>query len=110
MSFSVVITPEASEELKEIYRYIAYHFRSPITAERWFDRLTQAALSLAVMPERNHLFYEEPWFSIGVRVMNIGNYSILYQVNSETEEVSVLHFLYGRRDIVVILEKDSRIR
>lgn len=110
MIFSVVITPEASEELKDIYRYIAYHFQSPMTADRWLDRLTEAALSLAVMPERNHLFYEEPWFSMGIRVMSIGSYSILYQVNSDAEEVSVLHFLYGSRDIAGILERDSRIR
>lgn len=51
------------------------------------------------MPERNPLYKDEPWHSLGVRFVPAKNYLVFYVVNEEADVVSISRIMYGGRDI-----------
>ena len=99
MIFTIKITEAAKEDMRDIYRYIAFNFMSPQTAARQIDKLEKAILSLDNMPMRFKRYETEPWHSKGLRSMPVGNFVVLYIPNEETRVVTIFHVMYGGRDI-----------
>lgn len=50
MSYQITLTPEASRDLREIYRYIAVELQAEQTADRLLDRLEGSILKLQELP------------------------------------------------------------
>ena len=90
---------KSRQDLRDIYGYIAYTLLSPQTARSLTDSILQAAGTLKSMPERNPLYKEEPWHSLGVRFLPVKNYTVFYTVDREADTVFVVRILYGGRDI-----------
>lgn len=63
-SYFVVYSPEAKDDLKEIYSYIAFVLLVPSTAQGQVDRIRKAIRSLTFMPARNPIVDWEPWKSM----------------------------------------------
>lgn len=59
-NYKVFITDAALKDMEAIYRYITEAFHAPDTAADQYDRIADAALSLALFPERNRLVDFEP--------------------------------------------------
>ena len=95
--YSVRITDEALEDMECIFRYISDSLQSPINARRQYDRIAAAILSLEYLPERIRLMDEDPWHSLGMRRLNVDNYSVFYVIRDNT--VFVADVLYGASDI-----------
>ena len=93
----VVYSLKARQDLIDIMHYIAFELLSPEAAHHTAGRIMEAVRSLAVMPERNPLYKEEPWRSLGIRFVPAQNYLVFYMVDAET--VSVVRILYGGRDV-----------
>ena len=51
------------------------------------------------MPMRYKLYEEEPWHSLGLRVLLVGNYLVFYLLNEANGVVNIVHIMYGGRDI-----------
>ncbi len=51
MSYSIIIEPEAQQDLRDIYRYIATHDSAP-KAQNFLMQLQTAINSLEFMPQR----------------------------------------------------------
>ena len=51
------------------------------------------------MPMRYKLYEEEPWHSLGLRVLPVGNYLVFYLLNEANGVVNIVHIMYGGRDI-----------
>lgn len=102
-TYQVILTPEAEDDLREIYRYIASVLQERSAAQRLVTNLRNTILDLETMPERWNRYDREPWFSRGIRKAIAGNYIIFYTVQDQS--VFVLSVLYGRRDIDRILEQ-----
>ena len=100
----IVYTYRASQDLRDIYEYIAYTLLSPEVARGMAERIMDAIRSLASLPERNPLYREEPWHSQGVRLIPVGNYLVFYAVNTKSGAVTILRVLYAGRDISRQLE------
>ena len=49
-TYSVIYSPEAKDDLREIYSYIAYDLQAPETAEGQVDRIRKEIRSLDFMP------------------------------------------------------------
>ena len=49
----------------------------------------------------------EPWLSMEMRKVSVGNYVVFYQVDKETQIVTVIRIFYGRRDIESIVTADA---
>ena len=85
MEYSVFLTEQAKSDLAEIYSYISVELKSK------------------KMPSRYHQFPNEPWLSEGVRYFTIRNYSIFYTVDENNLCVSVVHVIYGKRNLPQVL-------
>lgn len=94
-NYAVKISPEASRNLEQIYRYIAEHFLEPGTAERMIDRLEQGIFSLKRMPERNPVRRVGIYAGRGYRQMLIKNYVIVYRVLPQKSEVHIITIRYA---------------
>lgn len=98
MSFEIRLTRDAENDLCDIFEYIAFVLQSPLNAEGQLDRLEQGIASLGNMPERFRVYEREPWKSRGLRIMPVDNYLVFYLAEAETETVTVLRIMYGKRD------------
>ena len=52
MSYSIIFTPEARDQIDQLYRYIAIAAHDADTAMRFVDRLLDHIATLAEFPER----------------------------------------------------------
>ena len=95
----VVYTETARADLKDIYRYISRVLSAPDAARALTERLLHEARSLEEMPERQPLWRDEPWRSLGVRFITVKNYVLFYIADQETETVTIVRVMYGGRDI-----------
>ncbi len=61
MSFRVIISKQAEEDIRGIYEYIAFELHSVQNAVGQINRLEKEILSLDQMPNRFGLYKSEPW-------------------------------------------------
>ncbi len=97
--FKVNITPRATEDMQAIFEYIAYTLEVPQIAFKLLDRIESEIFSLSSMPEKFRRFEFETQKERNLRIMSVDNYVVLYIVNDEKSEVTVIRILYGGRDI-----------
>jgi plasmid stabilization system protein ParE len=96
MTYRVIITPEAANDLKTIYRYI--RSQAPRAARNWIKRARQNANSLAHHPERcpfapESISFEEPIRELLFGTGNRGTYRFLFVILDKS--VYILHARHG---------------
>ncbi|MCF0111294.1 MAG: type II toxin-antitoxin system RelE/ParE family toxin [Erysipelotrichaceae bacterium] len=106
MTYEVVISNQAEEDLRGIYEYIAFERRSPQNAAGQLDRLEKTILSLDTMPYKYRSYEREPWHSRGLRIMPVDNFVVLYIPDEERRMVTVVRVMYGGRDVENQLETE----
>ncbi|RQD70063.1 MAG: type II toxin-antitoxin system RelE/ParE family toxin [Tindallia sp. MSAO_Bac2] len=99
MSYKIVYTEEAEQDLVDVYRYIAMDLLVPETAKNLMDRIMDAVKGLNGLPLRHKLYQNEPWHSKGLRVLPIDNYLVFYTVLEEESKVVVIRIMYAGRNI-----------
>lgn len=99
MNFSIVMTPPAQDDLREIFKYIAFDLQSVQNAAGQIDRLEKAIASLNTMPERFRVFDKPTWRERNLRIMPVDNYLVFYIPSHDDCTVTVLRIMYGGRDI-----------
>ncbi len=99
MKYSVVLSPEALNDIDGIYSYIAVALCEKEIAAKMIRQIENSILSLGEMPKRFKLYDEEPWRSRGLHVMNVKKYLVFYIPDDNTQTVNVLRVIYGSRDI-----------
>lgn len=104
-SFSVIYSPEAVNDLREIYTYIAYKLLVPKTAEGQINRIRDIIRSLDFMPLRYPIVDWEPWKSIEMHKLPIDNFIVFYIVSNEKYLVTIVRILYGGRDIKIVFNE-----
>jgi len=98
MTCEISMTPQAKDDLRGIYEYIAFALQSPQNAAGQLDRLEESIDSLEEMPERFRIYDKEPWRSRNLRIMPVDNYLVFYIPNHENI-VTVIRVMYGGRDV-----------
>ena len=100
---NVILTPEAIEDILEIYNYILEQDGEG-RAETILNRLEKAAYSLAALPLRGKLPEDlAPFGNRKVREIQETPWRIFYR--PEEKEIFVLRVFGGRRSVKEILEK-----
>lgn len=99
MSWNIVYTAQARQDLRDIYEYIALELLAPENAARQTQRIMKAIRSLGEMPMRHQLYGEEPWYSRGVRFLPVDNYLIFYLSEETQNTVNIVRIMYGGRDV-----------
>lgn len=106
-SYSVVYSPEAMDDLREIYSYIAFTLMVPETAEEQVNRIRKEIRSLDFMPSRYALVEWEPWQSMGMHKVPVDNFVVYYTVNDNSRTVTVIRIFYGGRDAANIVNAEN---
>lgn len=98
MRYTVVFTPEAEEQIAELYHYIAQAASSDV-AQRYTEAIITYCEGLHTFPHRSHVRDD---IRSGLRVTNYkGRCAIAFAVVSET--VSVIGVFYGGQDYESLL-------
>lgn len=95
--YIVEITDAALADMEHLYDYIAYDLLSPENAIEQYNRIADAILTLAAMPERIRVMDSEPEHSKEIRRMLVDNYSVFYVIRDH--KVIVTDVLYSASDI-----------
>ena len=106
-SYNVVYSPEALNDLKDIYAYIAQELLVPDTALNQVNRIRKEIRSLDFMPSRYALADWEPWKSLGMHKVPVDNFIVFYTVDSDSMTVAIIRIVYGGRDIESIAAKNQ---
>lgn len=98
MSFQVVITQAAKQDLSDTFEYIYNDLQSPQAALHFLDKMETAIFSLDEFPERCPVYEDGLWQERKLRVMTNGNYRIYYIVDAQQQTVTVIRVLCHGRD------------
>lgn len=101
--YSVVYSPEALEDLRSIYSYIAFELQAPMAAAKLVKRIRTEIYLLDEMPARFVLVDWEPWKSRNTHKMPVGKYIVYYIVYESELKVEIIRIFYGGRDIPRII-------
>ncbi len=96
--YTIRITRQAREHLREIRRYIEMELLAPIAAKNTIAAIKAEMQSLKKMPDRIHLTPEQPWHDQGVRRDRVKNYYIYYWIDEEQKKVQIIGVIYVKRD------------
>lgn len=105
--YQVIYSPQAVDDLKGIFSYIAYELRVGETAEKQVNRIREAIRSLNFMPERYGRVEWEPWVSLNMHKLPVDNYIIFYRVDSIGKTATVVRIFYGGRNIEEMIRSDN---
>lgn len=97
--YRIFYSPEALNDLKDIYSYIAYRLLEKDSAKKLIDRIRKEVKTLSNMPERYAAVDWEPWHSEGVRTLLVGNFIAYYRTDKDANTVLVGRILYAGRDV-----------
>lgn len=96
--YRIEITEPAERDLSKAADYIAHELRNPQAAVDLLDLAEKTLNGLTELPNRHALVGLEGLAEQGIRWIPVGNYLAFYAVRETEEKVSILRFLYGRRD------------
>ena len=107
MSWSIVYSDQAKQDLQSIYEYIAFSLREKGTASQLYKEIVTEINSLDMMPKRYPLYHDERWASLGIHYLSVKDYLIFYHVDDDNEVVSIVRVGYGGQEIGRFLSEAS---
>ncbi|MDE7294747.1 MAG: type II toxin-antitoxin system RelE/ParE family toxin [Oscillospiraceae bacterium] len=107
MKWKISYSPEAENDLDEIYSYIAYDLKAPKTAAHKVERIMSEIEKLDNMPMKFKVYDFEPWQSQQLRCFSVESYIVFYLISEETQDVYITRIIYGRRDLNEQLENSD---
>lgn len=96
--YTVRYAPQALDDLRDLYSYVAFSLKEPATAQKLVNRIRKAARSLDALPGRYPVVDWEPWQSMGMRKVPIDHFVVYYTVEDTPPTVTVIRIVYGGRD------------
>jgi len=104
MTFQIIYSPEALDDLRAIYMYIAYEKQAPENAESQTNRIRNAVRKLDLFPDGHTIINWEPWASMGMRFLPVDNYTVYYLINEDQQTVEIVRIFYSGRDVEHIIQ------
>ena len=101
MNYRVVFSPEAQEQLADLYRYIA-QAASPDIAARYTNAIVSYCESLNTFPHRGTMRDD---VRIGLRGTNYKKRAVI-AFNVDADQVSIIGIFYGGQDYEIVLQDD----
>jgi len=95
--FQIKITPKASEDLDEIFGYIASELFNERAAENLMEKIETQIMRLQDFPLSGCSVEDEILKAKGYRKLIIENYVAFYMVNEIEKQVIIMRVLYGRQ-------------
>lgn len=105
--YKVTYAPQAVDDLKDIYSYIAFELFVPDTAKNQVNRIRTEIRSLDFMLARFPIVDWEPWQSMKMHKVPVDNFIVFYLIDSDNLCVTIIRIVYGGRDIETIAQSDK---
>lgn len=102
MNYRVEFSPEAEEQLAELFHYIA-KAASPDTAARYTEAIVSYCESLSTFPHRGTMRDD---VRLGLRTTNYRKRTVI-AFSVDAERVSIIGIFYGGQDYATILQEDG---
>ena len=96
-SYSLKLTPKASEDLDKIYRYITEELYAEQAAVNLLEKIETSVMRLKEFPFSCNYVADEYLKNKGYRKLIIDNYIAFYLVNEEEKQVIIMRVLYSRQ-------------
>jgi toxin ParE1/3/4 len=109
MTYHVEMTEPAEQDIMDAVKYISEQLHNPIAADRLLDEAAKAISSLEEMPKRQSLVRDDHLARIGFRLFPVRNYLLFYVVREKAKKVVIERFLYGGRDWISILKRNTEL-
>ena len=103
MNYSIEFSEIATNDLNEIFEYIATNLKSPQSAIKILSSIESAISSLQIMPERYHVYDTKKWKERNLRVMPVDNYLVFYIPTHNNLKVTIIRILYSKRNVKAIV-------
>ena len=103
-TYKVIYSPQALENLTEIYEYIRFSLQARVAAENQSSRIRKMIRSLDTFPARHSLVEWEPWASMKIYKVPVDNYMIFYRVDEKLSTVSIIRIFYSGRNIEDVIK------
>ncbi|MCB1053945.1 MAG: type II toxin-antitoxin system RelE/ParE family toxin [Acidobacteria bacterium] len=97
MTFRVKLTRRAREAIQRQARYLAVEQQAPAAAERWLERVREAARTLSRLPNRCALAPETSFRPYDIRWLGVDRFMLLFAVDEATRSVWILFARHGRQ-------------
>ncbi len=104
MKNSIHYSPEAQNDLDEIWEYIPFELCNPQAAENTINKIMDTVDELENFSEIGTPLSSVTDIESDYRVLTSGNYMVFYRVNGQ--DVYIDRVLYGRRDYLRMLFPD----
>lgn len=106
--YAVRYTPEARDDLREIYSYIAFTLKVPDTAAGQINRIRKEIRSLDFMPFRYSVVDWEPWKSMHMHKVSVDHFVVYYTVERAPRTVTVVRIFYGGRNVEDMISAERK--
>ena len=103
MTYSLHITRAAERDIAEAEDYIEYVLLNPTAADHLMDEIEETILELTEMPKRYDIVSDPVLNAFGIRFVKVKNYLAFYVVDDHAGRVTIVRFLYMKRDWMGIL-------
>ena len=98
-TYTVRYAPQALDDLRDLYSYVAFSPKEPATAQKLVNRIRKAASSLDALPRRHPVVDWEPWQSMGMHRFTVEDFLLFYLIDQSTRTVTLVRIVYGGRDL-----------
>jgi toxin ParE1/3/4 len=102
MNHHIVFSPEAEDQLSDLYRYIA-EAASPNIAARYTEAIVSYCESLNMFPHRGIMRDD---VRLGLRITHYKK-RVVIAFDVDTDRVSIIGIFYGGQDYETILQDES---
>lgn len=105
-NYSIIYSPKAKDDLRNIYSYIAFDLQVSDTAKNQVNHIRKEIRSLDFMPARYSIVDWEPWKSMKMHKLPVDNFIVYYTVNSDIFTVIIIRIVYDGMDIRNIIKAE----
>ena len=98
MSYAVVITDTAKQDLRDIAIWIAEQSKDIETAKRFVDELRGKCKKLERFPSKGSFPRDRVLKSAGFRFVTHGEYLVFYLIDKESKTVNVMAIFNAKKD------------
>lgn len=103
-TYKVIYSPQALQDLTEIYEYIRFTLQARIAADNQSSRIRKMIRSLVTLPIRHTLVEWEPLVSMKIYKVPVDNYMVFYRIDDELTTVSIVRIFYSGRNIEELIK------
>ena len=106
LNYVIDVAASAQRDLAACLRLYRPDLENPSAADKLVAIAWKKFRSLDTFPQRFSLVNDPFLSSLGIRLIPVQNYLAFYKVDSSTQTVHILRFLYGHSDWQAILRAD----